>query len=184
MTGEPAQTAVLIRRGEVKILSQFDTYHTPIERAGLKLRRIPDPELKRFPSNAFVALESTIEKRRADLVNFARAVAMGTVYSIAHPREAIEMTYEVYPTLKPSSGDIEQAIANGMAILNDRVESRRLDKPEVEQWGSVDVGAFQAYFDWLQKLELLKGKVDASQLTTNELIADINKFDKRLITEK
>jgi len=36
---------------------------------------------------------------------------MGTAYSIAHPREAIEMTYEVYPTLKPSSGDIEQAIA-------------------------------------------------------------------------
>ena len=71
VTGEPAQTAVLIRRGEVKILSQFDTYFTQIERAGPKLRRIPDPELKRFPSNGFVALESTIEKRRADLVNFA-----------------------------------------------------------------------------------------------------------------
>jgi NitT/TauT family transport system substrate-binding protein len=184
VTGEPAQTAVLIRRGEVKILSQFDTYYTQIERAGLKLRRIPDPELKRFPSNAFVALESTIEKRRADLVNFARAVAMGTAYCIAHPREAIEMTYEVYPSLKPSSGDIEQAITNDMAILNDRIESWRLDKPEVEQWGSVDVNAFQAYFDWLQKFDLLKGKVDAAQLTTDELIADINKFDKKLVTQK
>ena len=67
MTGEPAQTAVLIRLGEVKILSQFDTYYTQIE--------------------------------------------------------------------------------NDMAILNDRNESWRLDKPEVEQWGSVDVGAFQVYFD-------------------------------------
>ena len=184
VTGEPAQTAVLIRRGDVKILSQFDTYYTQIERTGVKLRRIQDPELKRFPSNAFVALDSTIEKRRADLVNFARAVAMGTAYCIEHPREAIEMTYEVYPSLKPSSGDVEQAIASDMAILKDRIESWRLDKPGVEQWGSVDVGAFQAYFDWLQKFDLLKGKVDAAQLTTNELIAEINRFDKRLITER
>ena len=117
-------------------------------------------------------------------MGFARAVAMGTAYCIAHPREAIEMTYEVYPSLKPSSGDIEQAIANDMAILNDRIESWHLDKPDVEPWGSVDVNAFQAYFDWLQKFDLLKGKVDAAQVTTNELIADINEFDKKLVMEK
>src|SRR6476660_9634814 len=71
VTGEPAQTAVLIRRGAVKLLSQFDTYFTQIERAGPKLRRIPDPELKSFPRKGFVALGSTTEKRRADSVNFA-----------------------------------------------------------------------------------------------------------------
>ena len=94
------------------------------------------------------------------------------------------MTYEVHPSLKPSSGDLDQAIVSDMAILKDRIESWHLDKPEVEQWGSVDVGAFQAYFDWLQKFDLLKGSVDAAQLITNELIAEINKFDKKLVTEK
>ena len=181
VTGEPAQTATLMRRGDVKILSQFDTYYTQVERAGIKLRRIQDPEIKSFPSNAMVAMDTTIEKRRTDLVNFARALSMGTAYTIAHPREAIKISYEVYPRLKPSSGDIEEAITKDEAILNDRIESWRLDNPKTDQWGAVDVKAFQSYFDWLQKNELLKGKVDAAQVTTNDLIADINKFDKKLV---
>ena len=102
VSGEPAQTAALMRRGDVKVLSLFDTYYTQVERAGIKLRRIQDPAIKPFPSNAMVAMDSTIEKRRADLVNFSRALAMGTAYSIAHPREAIKLTYEMYPRLKPS----------------------------------------------------------------------------------
>jgi NitT/TauT family transport system substrate-binding protein len=184
VSGEPAQTAALMRRGDVKILSQFDTYYTQIERAGIKLRRIQDPELKRFPSNALIALDSTIEKRRTDLVGFARALAMGTAYTIAHPREAIRISYDVYPRLKPSSGDIEQGIDNDQAVLNDRIETWHLDKPETEQWGAVDVPAFQSYFDWLQKFDLLKGKVEATQVTTNDLIADINKFDRSIAGAK
>lgn len=181
VTGEPAQTATLMRRGDVKILSLFDTYYTQVERAGIKLRRIKDPEIAGFPSNSMVAMDTTIEKRRTDLVNFARALAMGTAYTIAHPREAIKLTYEMYPRLKPSDGNIEEAITRDEPILNDRIESWRLDNPTTEQWGSVDVAAFQHYFDWLQKNDLLKGKVDAAQVTTNDLIADINKFDKKAV---
>ncbi len=182
VSGEPAQTATLMRRGDVKVLSQFDTYYTLIERAGVKLRRLKDPEIQRFPSNSWIALDETIAKRRAELVGFARAYAMGTAYAIANPREAVKAVYELYPETKPQGVELEQAVTNDLAVLQDRIETWRLDNPATDQWGAIDVAAFQAYFDWLQKWDLLKGKVDAAQVTTNELIADINAFDRKAVS--
>ncbi|MEP9380536.1 ABC transporter substrate-binding protein [Aquabacter sp. CN5-332] len=181
VTGEPAQTATLMRRGEVKALSLFDTYYTLVERAGVKLRHLHDPAIEKFPSNSWVALDETIEKRRADLVGFARAYAMGTAYAIAHPREAIKMVYEVYPQTKPTNMELEEAVTYDMPILQDRIDTWHLDNPATDKWGAVDVAAFQTYMDWLQKWGLLPGKVDAATITTNDLIADINAFDRKAI---
>lgn len=181
VTGEPAQTATLMRRGEVKALSQFDTYYTLVERAGVKLRRLDDPAIARFPSNSWVAMDDVLQKRRADIVNFSKAYAMGTAYAIAHPREAIKMVYEVYPQTKPSNMDLEDAVTYDMPILQDRIDTWHLDNPATDKWGSVDVPAFQTYMDWLQQWGLLPGKVDAASITTNALIDDINAFDRKAI---
>ncbi len=180
VTGEPAQTAALVRRGEVKVLSQYDTYYTLIERAGVKLKRLDDPAIERFPSNSWVALDETIEKRRADLVGFSRAYAMGTAYAIAHPREAIKITYELYPQTRPSNMDGEEAVTYDLAILNDRILTWKLSEGQT-LWGEVNVGAYQAYMDWLREAGILSGQVDAKTITTNALIEDINKFDRKLI---
>lgn len=181
VTGEPAQTATLVRRGDVKVLSLFDTYYTLVERAGVKLRRMEDPALKRFPSNSWVALDETIEKQRAAVVGFARAYAMATAYTMAHPREAIKIVYERYPQVKPSTMELEEAVNYDMAILADRLESWRLENPARDTWGEVDVAAYQAYMDWLKEAGVLSGPVDAASITTNALISDINKFDRKLV---
>lgn len=180
VTGEPAQTAALVRRGEVKVLSQYDTYYTLIERAGVKLKRLDDPAIENFPSNSWVALDETIEKRRADLVGFSRAYAMGTAYAIAHPREAIKITYELYPQTRPSSLDGEEAVTYDLAVLNDRIRTWKLSEGQT-LWGEVNVAAYQSYMDWLREAGILSGQVDAKNITTNALIEDINKFDRKLI---
>lgn len=181
VTGEPAQTAALMRRGDIKILSLFDTYYTLVERAGVKLRRIEDPALKQFPSNSWVALDETIEKQRAALVGFGRAYAMATAYTIAHPKEAIRMVYDRYPQVRPSGMEPDEAVAYDMAILEDRIESWRLDNPATDAWGEVNVAAFQNYMTWLQEAGVLPGAVDAKSITTNDLIKEINSFDRKLI---
>lgn len=181
VTGEPAQTAALVRRGEVKVLSQFDTYYTLIERAGVKLRRLEDDTTTLFPSNSWVALDETIKDRREDLVNFTRAYAMATAYTIAHPREAIKIAYEVYPQIRPSNMELEDAVTYDLAVLNDRIRTWSLNNPGKDKWGEVNVEAYQKYMDWLNEAGILKGAVDAKNITTNELISDINTFDHKLI---
>jgi NitT/TauT family transport system substrate-binding protein len=184
VSGEPAQTAALMRRGDVKALSQFDTYYAMIARAGVKLRKLPDPEIERFPSNAWVALEDTLAKRRAEIVGFTRAYAMGTAYSIKHPRDAIKMVYELYPETMPRAAELEEGVTNDLISLDDRIKTWRLDNPEKDAWGAIDIEAFQSYFDWLQKWGLLKAHVDAKQVSTDDLVDEINQFDKKLVEEK
>jgi NitT/TauT family transport system substrate-binding protein len=184
VSGEPAQTAALMRRGDVKALSQFDTYYAMIERAGVKLRKLRDPEIERFPSNAWVALDDTLTKRRAEIVGFARAYAMGTAYTIRHPREAIEIVYELYPETKPQGVELEDGITSDLVSLGDRIKTWQLDNPEKDAWGTIDVEAFQSYFDWLQKWGLLRSHIDAKQVSTDDLIDEINRFDKNLVEQK
>ena len=180
VTGEPAQTAILMRRGEGKALSQFDSYYTLIERAGVKLRRLEDPETSQFPSNSWVAMDDTLKNRRADIVGFTKAFAMATEYSIAHPREAIEAVYEVYPQTKPSNKSVEDAVTFDLPLLQDRIHTWKLEEAAHGQWGAVNVEIYQKYMNWLHANGILPGAVDAKNITTNDLIADINAFDHKL----
>jgi NitT/TauT family transport system substrate-binding protein len=47
----------------------------------------------------------------------------------------------------------------------------------VKRWGE-SVGAnYQAYYDWLAGQKVIKQKIDAKDVFTNELIDDINNFN-------
>ena len=52
---------------------------------------------------------------------------------------------------------------------------------ETMQWGENLVQNYDAYIDFLIKNNVLKQKVPAADLVTNDLIGDINKFDAKAI---
>ena len=51
------------------------------------------------------------------------------------------------------------------------------------KWGENSEANYAAYVDFLLKWGVLKQKVEASDIITNELIEDINKFDPAEITD-
>jgi hypothetical protein len=54
----------------------------------------------------------------------------------------------------------------------------------VKRWGESSLKDFDAYVDFLLKWKVIKDKVPASELVTNELIDDIDQFDaKRIAAE-
>src|SRR5262249_11151153 len=65
--GEAAQTAALLRSGQVDALSQFDTQYALTENAGVKLRALDEDNARiaRFPSNGFIPLEERPPPQRA-----------------------------------------------------------------------------------------------------------------------
>src|SRR5581483_331325 len=54
VVGEGAQAAALVRSNQVDALSLYDVQYALIENAGAPLRRIPAPQIDRFPSNGFI----------------------------------------------------------------------------------------------------------------------------------
>jgi NitT/TauT family transport system substrate-binding protein len=177
VAGEGAQTAAMLRSKQVDALSQFDTQYAMVENAGVKLRLLDTKAIDRYPANGFLALDETLKSRRADAVAVAKGYAMGTVFAIANPEAAVKILYEVFPQTKPTGKDEPTAIRDDVRVIGARIVNWKLDKAGVKRWGENSEANYGAYAEFMQKYGIIKEKVSATDLVTNELIADINRFD-------
>jgi NitT/TauT family transport system substrate-binding protein len=177
VAGEGAQSAAMLRNGQVAALSQFDTQYALVENAGVKLRLLETKAIDGFPSNGIVALEETLRTRTRDAVGLARAYAMGTVFAIANPEAAVRIFWDVYPYTKPTGKDDATALRDDVKVLQARIVNWKLEKAGVRRWGESAEANYAALVDFLFTWGVLKEKVDARDLLTNDLIDEINRFD-------
>jgi NitT/TauT family transport system substrate-binding protein len=177
VVGEAAQAAAMLRSGQVSALSLYDTQYALIDSAGQPVRLLDGGPVARFPSNGFFALEETLQKNRAQAVALGKGYAMGTVFAIANPEAAVRILYEVYPQTKPSGKTDEQALREDVKTLLARAEHWKLEAGGVKRWGESSVKDFDAYEDFLVRWKVVKEKVPATDLVTNDLIDEINRFD-------
>ena len=180
VAGEAGQTAALVNSGQLDALSQFDTQYALTENAGAKLRRLDEANktIQHYPANGFVVLEDTLAKRRADMVALGKGYAMGEVYAFANPEAAIRILWEMYPQTKATGKDEATALQNDLITLKARMENWKLSAGGVTKWGENNISNYDAYVDFLVKNGVVKQKLPATDLVTNDLIADINKFDE------
>lgn len=174
--GESAQAAAMVRGKQVDALSLYDTQYALIEQAGVKLRELPTPT-SRYPANGFIALDSTLKTKRKIAVAVAKGYAMGTVFAMTNPEAAIRIMYEVFPQTRSTGKDEATAIHDDELTMNARAANWKLEKGGVSRWGESNMDNYAAYIDFLVKNGVVKQKVDAKDIVTNDLIADINTFD-------
>ncbi len=177
VAGEGAQPAAMLRNKQVEALSQFDTQYAMVENAGIKLRLLDTKEIDRYPSNGFVALEETMKTRRKEAIALGRGYAKGTVFAIANPEAAVRILYDVFPQTKPTGKDEATAVRDDTKVLLVRIQNWKLEKAGVKRWGENSEANYAAYADFMLRWGIIKEKVDVKDLITNELIAEINKFD-------
>jgi NitT/TauT family transport system substrate-binding protein len=177
VAGEGAQTASLLRSKHVDALSQFDTQYAMVENAGMKLRMLETKDIERFPSNGLLALEETLKSRRKDAVTLGRGYAMGTIFAASNPEAAVRILYEVFPQTKPTGKDEATAIRDDVAVLRARLANMKPEKAGLRRWGENSETNYQGYVDFLLKWNVIKDKIPAKDLVTNELIDEINQFD-------
>ena len=177
VVGEAAQAAAMLRGGQVSALSLYDTQYALIDSAGQPVRLLDGGPVARFPSNGFFALEETLQKNRAQAVALGKGYAMGTVFAMANPEAAVRILYEVYPQTKASGKTDEQALRDDVKTLLARAEHWKLEAGGVKRWGESSINDFDAYEDFLVRWKVVKEKVPATDLVTNDLIEDVNRFD-------
>jgi NitT/TauT family transport system substrate-binding protein len=181
VAGEAAQTAALLRGKQVDALSQFDTQYALTENAGAKLRLLDTSDIAKFPSNGLIALEERLANNRAEAVALAQGYAKGTVFAIANPEAAIRILWEVFPQTKATGKTEADAMRDDVKTLEARAKSWRLESVGAKKWGDNSMENYGAYVDFLVKNGLLKEKTATTDLITNDLIDDINKFDVKEI---
>jgi NitT/TauT family transport system substrate-binding protein len=177
VAGEGAQTAALLRGRQLDALSQFDTQFAMVENAGIPLRRLATPSIDRFPANGFIALENTLKTHRGEAVALAQGYAKGTIFAIANPEAAVRILWEVFPQTKATGKDEAAALKDDVKTLSARAVNWKLEKGGVKRWGESAEDNYQSYLDFLLKWGVLKQPVKASDVVTNELLAEIDAFD-------
>jgi NitT/TauT family transport system substrate-binding protein len=177
VVGEAAQAAALIRSGQVQALSLYDTQYALVESAGQPVRLLDSGPVARFPSNGFFALDETVKKDRARAVALTKGYAMGTVFAVANPEAAVKILYEVYPQTKPSGKTDEQALRDDVKTLLARAEHWKLEAGGVKRWGESSIKDFDAYEDFLLRWKVIQQKVPVTDVVSNELIDEVNRFD-------
>jgi NitT/TauT family transport system substrate-binding protein len=177
VVGESAQAAALLRSQQVAALSLYDTQYALVEIAGQPIRLLDSGPLSRFPSNGFFALDETLRTRRDEAVALAKGYAMGTVFALANPEAAVRILYEVYPQTRPTGKTEEQALRDDVKVLKARALRWPPAAGGVKRWGESSIADYDAYEDFLVRWKVIDKKVPATDLVTNELIDDVNRFD-------
>lgn len=177
VAGEGAQTAALLRSHQVDAVAQFDTQFTLVENAGIALRSLPTPSIDRFPSNGLIALDERLSSHRAEAVALAQGYAKGTIFAINNPEAAVRMLWEVYPQTKATGKDETTALRDDVKTIEARIANWKLEKSGATRWGENSEANYQAYLDFLLKWGVLKQPVKATDVVTNDLLADIDAFD-------
>ena len=170
--------------GTVDVVALYDTEHATFEVQGTKIRRLPvSPVIEKLFSNGYLTHEDNLKDpaKRKMLVGVARATAKATLFCETNPKACVEQFWKLHPDTKPTGVAPDKALADALIVLESRNVNMRLRSYQGGQFGLYDPAAWQAYVDFMLAEAQIEKPVAIDTLFTNELVAEINRFDRAAI---
>ncbi len=182
--GDGAPAGAAIDNDRVDAMVAFDTATARIELVGTKLRYVPlTPKFALLGSGWLCVPRKLLKEERKSVVALFQGIAKSTIFSNANLDAAIDLHWAVYPESKPKGRSEDEARKELAFILKDRKNSwmRRPDDPDQRMGAS-------SLAEWKTNIEIAAESSknpkladelgDPNRLFTNELIDEINAFDK------
>lgn len=107
-----------------------------------------------------VAGNQFLEERPETAKKFLTALRDGYEYAIENPEEAAAILCEASPELD------EELVAASQKYLADEY------KAEVEQWGYIDAGRWNAFYQWLNEMGLVEETIPDNTGFSNEFLPE------------
>jgi NitT/TauT family transport system substrate-binding protein len=178
--GQGAAAYQALTSGQIDALNLFDVPHAELESLGTKIRRVPlKDKFVGLGSNSLLAHEDTLKNQPKVIAGFGRAVAKATVACNANAPACVKAFWELYPQLKPTQGTEEEKLANGVRVLQTRLDKMLAFPPGAPR----NFGEFPAQL-WKDYVEVLHAggqlsttNIPLESLYTNEFVREFNKFD-------
>ena len=187
--GDGAPAGAAIDNDRVDAMVTFDTATARIELVGTKLRYVPlTPKFAQVGSGWICVPRKLLKEERKALVALFQGIAKSTLFSNANLDAAIDLHWAVYPESRPKGRSEEEARKELNFILKDRKNSwmRRPDDPD-QRFGASNLAEWRANIemaaDSSKNPKLAEELGDPNRLFTNELIDDINAFDKQAVIQ-
>jgi NitT/TauT family transport system substrate-binding protein len=185
--GDAGMAGTALSQGKVDALVTFDTAAGRIEAVGFPLRYLPLPaQYGKQPTGWFGFRKKDLKDDRKAVVGFCRAVAKSSLFASTNLAAALHMHWALYPDSKPKSTS-EDAVRKEMeTILAQRRLNwlRRPDDPD-QRMGASSAEEWKMTIASVAKSsnnpQLPQQVGDPASIFTNELIDEINNFDKAAV---
>ena len=187
--GDGAPAGAAIDNDRVDAMVTFDTAAARIELVGTKLRYVPlTPKFAQVGSGWICVPRKMLKDERKALVALFRGIAKSTLFAHSNLDTAIDLHWAVYPESRPKGRSEDEARKELAFILKDRKESwmRRPDDPD-QRMGAMTLAEWKVNIDMTAESsknpKLADELGDPNRLFTNELIDEINAFDKQAVMQ-
>ncbi|MBT2303636.1 ABC transporter substrate-binding protein [Variovorax paradoxus] len=185
--GDVGLAATALKDGRVDAFVTFDTVGGRIEALGFALRYLPlPPQYARLGSGWFGFRKSDIKEHRAQVVSFCRAAAKSTLFAYTNLSQAISIHWALYPDSRPKSKSEDESRREIETILSQRRNNWIRWPDDVDQRFGASTAA-----EWKSMIEITAKSTntpqlpqqigDVSNVFTNELVDEINRFDRNAV---
>lgn len=181
-----ASTFEALERGRADAYSSSVFDVAAVEAAGMELTPLLPEEFTFMPSQGLVAMRDVFEEKRDAMVGFARAQAKAKVWADANPDAAKAISEEYGPELFEDE-ELANSIWDATQFLFTPPEDIEQDPSEV--MGTHYLPGWDFYLDFIsegteEEGAVPAGTVDTSTLVNDELLEEINDFDKEATAQE
>jgi NitT/TauT family transport system substrate-binding protein len=187
--GDGAPAGAAIDNDRVDAMVSFDTAAARIELVGTPLRYVPlTPKFAQLGSGWICVPRKLLKEERKNLVALFRGIAKSTIFAHANLDAGIDLHWAVYPESRPKGRSEAEARKELAFILKDRKNSwlRRPDDAD-QRMGASSLAEWKANIEMAAESsknhKLAEQLGDPNRLFSNELIDEINAFDKQEVVE-
>lgn len=176
--GVGARAASAYAGKQVEALSLWDEQFAVLEARGIKFEHfVQDPRSDTAVSASIIVRNEDLTKRRDILIGIARGIAEGQAVMNADPSIAVRAHWAVYPDSAPRT-DRDKALREAVQVIEGRRAKNSRTAMGSNLYGEVPPAAVAKFQEYMLATGQIQKKMDVINYSTNELIADINKFDE------
>lgn len=183
--GPVAKAATAMRLGRVDAWANVDVQYTLARARGFKFKILPYQKgwSEHLFGNVVWLNRKYFANNRKAVVGFLRGLAKGSIFYYTNPRATLEAHWVLYPESKPKGMSTEKAMDLMLKVLTNRAPKLRLDDEKIKKFGAHHDGEWVEYVKFVG-LDKVLSKDMVKKLYTNELIDEVNNFDKEAVIRR
>jgi NitT/TauT family transport system substrate-binding protein len=185
--GPVAKAATAMRLGRVEAWANVDVQYTLARASGFKFKILPYQKewTKNLFGNVVWLNRKYFAKNRKTVVGFLRGLAKGSLFFYTNPKATLEAHWVLYPESVPKGMSREKATKRMIKVLTNRAPKLRPDDgtEKIDKFGVHHDGEWNEYVKFVG-LDKALSKDMVKGLYTNELIEEVNNFDRQAVINR
>ena len=172
--GQAAAAALTSKR--IDALTNADVDVARLQKLGVAVRVLDPPDSVRNSKIAYVYMfrKDWYAGHKSEAVTILQGMIRSIIVLTENPEAAVKISYHMHPESVPAGISREQAVKNEVDVIKLRAPLIVRNSGGTDKWCDFTKEAWVDFVDILG----LKGKLDASDYYTDELITRINAFDE------